>query len=421
MSHRLTGVTTPDGTVVAFIYDADGQRNAKAVTSGGTTTTVNDLYQLGHLAEQTDGAGTMLASFSYDSQGVPTSVQVGSDPTTAPRYYYVYNGHGDVVALTDASGTSVATYGYDAWGAVTVDTEHFANGWRNPYLYDGRDGARYDAETGLYWLSVRAYDPTLGRFLSHDPLGRAPLFFADQPYVYAGNNPLLNVDPSGQRFVPDPEVGAPPAPTHRVASRAAPRPARVLAAQSRHAVGSHLQARACRAPHAHPTCTQIDNAKAAAHNAFEAFGVVFAALSTIGFVIQNIKDYLLVEVAWLLGIAKSQLKAVLAAGAGALTVVLVELTILAGMFWVQATQTSDGYWTDLSNIDRLEASVEAGTILGNIVLGLVALVAAVIVMERSPLAGMFLAGATAGAILCLFSLPFLVGAAFDSERKALGY
>jgi hypothetical protein len=30
-------------------------------------------------------------------------------------------------------------------------------------------------------------------------LGRAPLFFADNPYVYAGANPLSNVDPSGQR------------------------------------------------------------------------------------------------------------------------------------------------------------------------------------------------------------------------------
>ncbi|MGH2485795.1 MAG: RHS repeat domain-containing protein, partial [Ktedonobacterales bacterium] len=116
-------------------------------------------------------------------------------------YYYVYTGHGDTIALTDATGAVVASYTYDAWAVVTSDTESFPNGWHNPYLYDGRDGARYDVETGLYWLAVRAYDPTLGRFLSRDPLGRAPLFgWADQPYVYAGNNPLVNVDPSGQRF-----------------------------------------------------------------------------------------------------------------------------------------------------------------------------------------------------------------------------
>jgi RHS repeat-associated protein len=127
-------------------------------------------------------------------------VQVGSDPNASPRYYYVYNGHGDVVALVDASGNTVASYAYDAFGQLTAASENFGSGttWTNSYRYDGRDGVRYDGETGFYWMSVRAYDPTLGRFLSRDPLGRVPLFFADQPYVYGGNNPLINVDPSGQ-------------------------------------------------------------------------------------------------------------------------------------------------------------------------------------------------------------------------------
>ncbi len=90
-----------------------------------------------------------------------------------------------------------ATYSYDRFGVPTI-WESFSNGWHNPFLYDGHNGARYDSETGLYWLSVRAYNPTLGRFISCDPLGRAPLFFdASQGYAYGGNNPLVNVDPSG--------------------------------------------------------------------------------------------------------------------------------------------------------------------------------------------------------------------------------
>lgn len=28
----------------------------------------------------------------------------------------------------------VITHAYDEFGAVTVDTEHFTNGWHNPYL-----------------------------------------------------------------------------------------------------------------------------------------------------------------------------------------------------------------------------------------------------------------------------------------------
>ena len=41
---------------------------------------------------------------------------------------------------------------------------------------------------------ARWYDPNSGRFISEDPIG-----FGDgpNPYRYAGNNPILFVDPSG--------------------------------------------------------------------------------------------------------------------------------------------------------------------------------------------------------------------------------
>lgn len=57
---------------------------------------------------------------------------------------------------------------------------------------------RSDAATGLDWMATRAYDPTTDRFISRDPLGRAPLYLADNPYVYAVANPLSNFDPGGR-------------------------------------------------------------------------------------------------------------------------------------------------------------------------------------------------------------------------------
>jgi len=48
---------------------------------------------------------------------------------------------------------------------------------------------------GLYYMNARYYDPTIGRFLSEDPLG---LGGGDMTlYSYAGNNPVVFVDPSG--------------------------------------------------------------------------------------------------------------------------------------------------------------------------------------------------------------------------------
>jgi hypothetical protein len=48
----------------------------------GSTTVIKDVYALGHLAYQTDGAGNKLATFTYDANGTPSSVVIGSGTTT---------------------------------------------------------------------------------------------------------------------------------------------------------------------------------------------------------------------------------------------------------------------------------------------------------------------------------------------------
>jgi YD repeat-containing protein len=70
------------------------------------------------------------------------------DPASGPRYDYASDGQGNVVAVTDSSGNVVASYTDDAFGSVTA-TETFPNGWSTPFRYDGAQGVRYDAETGL--------------------------------------------------------------------------------------------------------------------------------------------------------------------------------------------------------------------------------------------------------------------------------
>jgi RHS repeat-associated protein len=48
---------------------------------------------------------------------------------------------------------------------------------------------------GLYYMRARYYDPETGRFISEDPIG----FDGGDVnlYVYAGNNPVMGVDPLG--------------------------------------------------------------------------------------------------------------------------------------------------------------------------------------------------------------------------------
>jgi RHS repeat-associated protein len=55
-------------------------------------------------------------------------------------------------------------------------------------------GASYNDQSNLNYLVNRYYDPTSGQFVSVDPL----LSQTQQPFEYAGDNPVMAVDPNGQ-------------------------------------------------------------------------------------------------------------------------------------------------------------------------------------------------------------------------------
>ncbi|MBD3330013.1 hypothetical protein GF354_00615 [Candidatus Peregrinibacteria bacterium] len=57
-------------------------------------------------------------------------------------------------------------------------------------------GKEKDSNSGLIYFGARYYDPSIGRFISVDPL--AEEYPGWSPYVYALDNPLIVVDPDGK-------------------------------------------------------------------------------------------------------------------------------------------------------------------------------------------------------------------------------
>ena len=107
------------------------------------------------------------------------------------QYYYLYNGHGDVVQITDSAGNIVNSYEYDEWGNITSQTE----GIENEFKYAGQT---YDSETGLYYLRARYYDPTSGRFISKDSNeGSIVNPVSLNLYTYCVNNPIIYKEANG--------------------------------------------------------------------------------------------------------------------------------------------------------------------------------------------------------------------------------
>ena len=147
---------------------------------------------------RTNGTVTAVMDFIYDESGTPFALKYstngGSSFTT---YYYVVNLQGDVVKLVNASGTAYATYTYNAWGEVLTATGTMAS--INPLRYRGY---YYDSETGFYYLQSRYYDPVTHRFINADAFASTGQgFTGTNMFAYCGNNPVLNIDPSGQRFI----------------------------------------------------------------------------------------------------------------------------------------------------------------------------------------------------------------------------
>jgi len=70
----------------------------------------------------------------------------------------------------------------------------------NPFRYRGY---YYDKATGLYFLESRFYDPETGRFINADTVEHLdPKAINDlNLYAYCGNNPVMNVDPSGHESI----------------------------------------------------------------------------------------------------------------------------------------------------------------------------------------------------------------------------
>ncbi len=86
---------------------------------------------------------------------------------------------------------------YDSWGKVVGTTGSLADtiGAANPFRYRGY---YYDAETGLYYLNSRYYDPEVGRFVNADAaLGQVGNIQGHNMFAYCFNNPVNMSDPSG--------------------------------------------------------------------------------------------------------------------------------------------------------------------------------------------------------------------------------
>ncbi|MEV0678670.1 RHS repeat-associated core domain-containing protein [Actinosynnema sp. NPDC050436] len=207
----LREVTRPDGRVDAWRFGWDAEdRLVRADTPGGRWRYGYDA--LGRRVWKhrvlPDGSVPERVDFTWDGTTVAEQVRDGA---AAVVWDWAPGGHRAVAqtwrattggrwadhrfqaVVTDAVGTPTELLDPDGaldWHQETTLWGGAPNPAGTPLRFPGQ---YHDDETGLYYNVHRYYDPLVGRYATHDPLGLAP---AANPRAYAGN-PTAAADPLG--------------------------------------------------------------------------------------------------------------------------------------------------------------------------------------------------------------------------------
>ncbi len=183
-----------DGVKVENIYDGMGRRKIKRIYTGSEDNWILDKE----------------IQFTYDGWKLIKEVTLDTDnqPLATKSYYWnggtllaVYednqfyfpqtDGNKNISSYTDSEGNIVAKYEYSPFGQTVNAEGEMADEFRFRFSSE-----YYDQDLDLYAYIFRYYSPTLGRWLSREPLGEAESI---NLYLFIENDPINLWDYLGER------------------------------------------------------------------------------------------------------------------------------------------------------------------------------------------------------------------------------
>ncbi len=224
-AHAVSQVTRTgptDSTVNTYGYDAAGNATTRTTRAGTDTLTYDDEGDLSELSSTGTAADT---TYQYDADGTlllrrspdATTLYAGDEELTLKKGATSADG----IRYISIAGETVATHSSDGHftylipdhqgtGTLAVDSQTQAVTRRQYKPFgEARDqtgawvgqrgfvGGVQDDNTGLTNLGAREYDPSIGRFLSPDPVLDSGAPQSWNAYDYAADSPVTLSDPSG--------------------------------------------------------------------------------------------------------------------------------------------------------------------------------------------------------------------------------
>lgn len=171
--------------LVDYTYLADGTKISALDMLG------NGLFYLGSMTYRKDSGGTSLESMSWDGG----RIEAQSNGALVPMLYSTDHLGSVRVIRNGVTGTVTSVGDYGDYG------DHSSlSGTPGRFLYNGKESQGYISSLVPYLdYGARMLDPSIGRWISPDPLGEK--YYRIGQYVYCGGNPISLFDDGGKDIV----------------------------------------------------------------------------------------------------------------------------------------------------------------------------------------------------------------------------
>lgn len=191
---QLASVSQGSTLLATYFYDERGLRSRKVTTAAapqGARTVVYHYDEQAQLIAETAADGAPLRTYVW-RDGSPQAV-IEHDGANKRVLYLEVDHVGSPVAARSQGGQVVWKWDADAFG--NAQPNHDPDGDGTAVTINLRyPGQYFDVESGLHYNWNRYYDPSLGRYVSSDPIGFAG---GTNTFSYANQNPQRFTDMEG--------------------------------------------------------------------------------------------------------------------------------------------------------------------------------------------------------------------------------
>ncbi|WP_406116095.1 RHS repeat-associated core domain-containing protein [Streptomyces sp. NBC_01014] len=174
----------------SYLYDASGELLIRRSSGDGDTVLYLGATEV-HLTTQ-GTTKTLTGTRYYSAAGQTVALRTATKDTTGTTLNYLAADPHGTASLVLTPATWAYTKRYTTPFGETRGTK--ATNWPDDKAFLGKPT---DTATGLTHIGAREYDPSIGQFLSVDPVLSLDQNQSLNGYSYANNTPVTSSDPTG--------------------------------------------------------------------------------------------------------------------------------------------------------------------------------------------------------------------------------